>query len=289
MKIACSTLVCPEWTLEEAANNAAQMGYLGLEMRAFDDDSALIASDPMHHDPRDVETIFDRAGIEAIGYATGITLDHPIVFPPVLGHLFIDNEAPVKHTKRFVDHAARADVDYVRIYPGSRQHAEPRAWSDRRIGERMILAAQTARNTNTRVLVENTGSYASARELLTLVEQYPSQWLGISYNLAQGVLAGDDPAAAVQLLGDRLHTLKIADADKEHHPALLGDGILPIRDTLVALQDAGSSAWVVYEHPRLWLKDDRDPHDVLSHAADILYAWLGSAHPSAAEPAPAGA
>lgn len=289
MKIACSTLVCPEWTLEEAANNAAQMGYLGLEMRAFDEDDTLLASNPLHHDPQDIEAIFDRAGIEAVSYATGVTLDHPHVFPPVLGHLFIDNEAPVKETKRFVDHAARADIDYVRIYPGTRQHGEPAAWSDRRIGERLVLAAQTARNTNTRVLIENTGSFAKAQDLLTLVESYPSQWLGISYNIAQGVFAGDDPIAAVQLLGDRLHTLKLADADAEHHPALLGEGVLPLRDTLVALQDTGSNAWAVYEHPRLWIKDERDPQDVLSHAADTLYAWLGSTQPSNADPITTGA
>lgn len=291
MKIACSTLVCPEWTLEEAANNAARMGYLGLEMRAFEEhDDALLASDPMRHDPRDVETIFDRAGIEAVCYATGITLDHPHIFPPVIGHLFVDNEATVKQTKHFVDHAANAEVDYVRIYPGSRQHAQPSAWSDRRIGERMILAAQTARNTNIRVLVENTGSYASAAELLALVENYPSQWIGISYNLAQGVLAGDDPIDAVRLIGDRLRTIKIADTDREHRPVPLGEGVLPIRDTLVSLQDAGSDAWIVYEHPRLWIKDERDPEDVLASACDSLYAWLGAPQTSApAQPIAAGA
>ncbi|CAN0595181.1 unnamed protein product, partial [Laminaria digitata] len=35
MKIAFSTLACPDWTLQQAADQAAEMGYLGVDMRSF--------------------------------------------------------------------------------------------------------------------------------------------------------------------------------------------------------------------------------------------------------------
>jgi len=273
MKIACSTVACPGWTLDQAAGAAASMGYRGLDMRAFAESDACFACNPMDLGAGEVEAIFDRAGIEALSISTGVTLDAP-VFPPVIGRLFQDAEAGVGDTKGFVDFAIGAQARFVRIFPGSRQHAEPRAWGDRRIGERLNLAGQTARNTPVRVLVENAGSYARADDLRRLMDLYGNQWTGAVYNIRAGVEAGDDPLAAIDTLGDVLWCVRLSDTDREHHPVLLGEGVLPTRSVLEAMGARGLDAWVIYEYPKFWLAhDERDPRAVLEHAADTLYAW----------------
>jgi len=274
MKIACSTVACPGWTLDQAAMGAASMGYQGLDMRAFLDSDACFACNPMDTDAASVETLFDRAGIDALALSTGVTLDEP-VFPPVIGRLFQNPEAGVGETKRFVEFAIGAQTRFVRIFPGSRQHAEPRAWGDRRIGERLTLAGQTARNTPVRVLVENTGSYARAQDLRRLMDIYGNQWTGAVYNIRAGVEAGDDPVAAIDLLRDQLWAVRVSDTDREHHPVLLGEGVLPAHRVIDAIGERGLDAWVIYEYPKFWLADDtRDPRAVLTHAADTLYSWI---------------
>lgn len=278
MKIACSTLACPGWTLDQAATAAASMGYQGLDMRAFLETDPCFACNPLDLPPEGVEALFDRVGIEALALSTGITLDEPI-FPPVIGRLFRDPEAGVSETKQFVEFAIRAQARFVRIFPGSHQRVEPRNWVDRRIGERLALAGQTARNTPVRVLVENTGAYARASDLRRLIEHYGNQWTGVVYNPHAGVEAGDDPVEAIGMLRDQLWGVRLSDTDSEHRPVPLGEGVLPMRRVVETLAERDIDAWVIYEYPKFWLADDtRDPAGVLGHAADTLYSWIARGH-----------
>lgn len=279
MKIACSTLACPGWTIGEAVDQAAELGFSALDMRAFEDSDACFACNPMDHDAAEVERLFDKEGIEALCVSSGVTLDAP-VFPPVIGRVFDEDDAGVAETKRFVDFAERAGAHFVRVFPGQHQNPEPRAWGDRRIGSRLRLAGQTARNTSVRVLVENQGAYARASDLKRLLDGYGSEWVRAVYNPVAGRDAGDDPVEAVRLLGGHLAAVRVMDHDDERVPTLLGEGIVENKDVIETLVERGVDAWAIYEYPKFWLASDtRDPKDVLEHAAKTLYAW------SAAEPA----
>jgi sugar phosphate isomerase/epimerase len=274
MKIAFSTTVCPGWTLDQAIETASELGYLGLEMRSFLEPDSAMMCDPMRMEPSEVQAKFEHAGITALTLATGVKFDKPI-FPPVIGHVFVNEEEGVSDAKAFVDFADRAGIKYVRVYGFQLPAIEPRAWGIRRVGERLQLAAQTARNTDTRLLIENGGSFARASDLLELIDAYPNQWLGVCYNIKAAKLAGECPVEGVRLLKDHLHCVKITDVDNEHHPVLLGDGVIPCRKVVAALDEMGFGGWIVYKYPKLWVHEDgRDPRKVLTHASDTLYEWM---------------
>jgi len=274
MKIAYSTTVCPGWTLDQAIETASDLGFLGLEMRSFIDPHDSVMCDPMRMDPAQVRAKFDHAGVTPVALGTGIRFDKPI-FPPVIGRLFVDEEDGVSETKAFVDFAEKASVKYVRVYGYQLHSPEPKAWGMRRVGERLALASQTARNTDVRILIENGGSFARASDLLELIEGYPSQWLGVSYNIQAAAQAGECPVEGVKLLRDHLHAVKLLDVDAEHHPVPLGEGVLPCRQVVRALDDLGFAGWVVYKYPKLWVHEDgRNPRELLEHASGTLYSWM---------------
>jgi len=274
MKIAYSTTVCPGWTLDQAIEAASGFGFLGLEMRSFLEPQAAMNCDPMQLDPSDVRTKFDNAGVTPLGLATGVRFDKPI-FPPVIGHVFVNEEEGVSDAKEFVDYASKAGIKYVRVYGFELPAIEPRAWGIRRVGERLQLASQTARNTDSMILIENGGSFSRAADLLELIEAYPNQWLGVSYNTKAAKLAGECPVEGVKLLKDHLHCVKITDVDAEHHPVLLGEGVIPCRKVVAALDEMGFGGWIVYKYPKLWVHEDgRNPCEILKHASDTLYEWI---------------
>lgn len=276
MKIAYSTTVCPGWTLDQAIEAASEFGFLGLEMRAFQEPQPAMNCDPMRLDPSDVRRMFDNAGVSPLGLATGIRYDKPI-FPPVIGHVFVNEEEGVSETKEFVDYASKVGVGYVRVYGYELPAVEPRAWGIRRVGERLQLAAQTTRNTDCMLLIENGGSFARASDLLKLIEAYPHQRLGVSYNIKAAKLAGECPVQGVKLLREHLYCVKVTDVDAEHHPVLLGDGVMPCREVISELDEMGFGGWIVYKYPKLWVHEDgRNPCEVLKHASDTLYSWIQS-------------
>ncbi len=274
MKIAFSTLACPDWTLGAAAQRAAALGYLGVEMRSFLSPKERMPSDPMSMDPARVDSVFDDAGVTPVCLATGVRYDR-VIEPPLIGRIFVNEEAGVGDTKRFVDLADRAGIRFVRVYPGRLRASEPTTWSTRRITERLKLAAQTCRNTDVRLLVENEGSFAQADRLAGLIGAVDSQWLGASYNILSAINAGGCPIRGVRALGDRLRIVRVCDIDEDGNPVPLGRGRFPLGRLIETLGEMGYDGWIVYEYPKLWTPGaDADSEAVLRHAADALYGWI---------------
>ncbi len=280
MKIAFSTLACPDWTLQQAVDQAAGLGYLGVDMRSFLSVQERMVNDPMSLDPTEVDSIFDDAGVTPLCLSTGVKFDK-MIDPPLLGRIFVNEEAGVSDTKQFVDFAARAGVEFVRVYGCDLPAAEPLTWSTRRVTERLKLAAQTCRNTEVRLLIENAGSFARSVDLLELIERVDSQWLGASYNMLAAVNAGECPVDGVRALADHLRIVRVSDVDDDGNPVMLGEGRFPIAKLIETLRDINYTGWIVYEYPKLWCPGLKaESGAVLRHACDTLYSWVKGEQPA---------
>ena len=277
MKIAFSNIACPDWLRTRVAEEAARMGALGVDLRAFCcGDKPGLASNPMLVEPERLERMFDQAGVTPLCLSTGVRYDKPIL-PPVIGRAIFDIEDGVEETKHFVDYADKAGIPFVRVFGFQLPGGEPRMWGKRRVAERLALAAQTARNTNVRLVIENGGTYARAEDLLELVERVDLQWLRVSYNTLTAAQAGDCPVEGIKLLRDHLSIVKVGNTkDGEHCP--LAEGDLPMHQVFPCLQKINYDGWVVYEYPKLWCDElSDDPASILTHAIDTMYAWAGKA------------
>lgn len=277
MKIAYSTVACPQSTLADAINAASKFGYLGLEMRTFHEtgrDQVVIPSDPRVMEPSSISQLFDDAGVVPLALATSVKFDKPIN-PPVIGRMFVNEEAGVADAKSYVDLADRAGIKFVRVYGYHLPAAEPRTWSMRRVSERLKLAAQTCRNTDVRMQIENAGSFARGSDLLELLELVNSQWLGASFNVLASHQADEDPIEGLRLLKNHISCVKITDIDQDGNPVMLGQGVLPVRQIISTLREMNYTGWIVYEYPALWRPDLAISADAaLKHAADLLYEWI---------------
>jgi len=274
MKIAFSTLACPDMPLDHVATLAAKCGYLGVDMRSFIEESDRLASDPMSLDAARVDSIFDDAGVIPLCLSTGVRYDTQID-PPLIGRVWVNEESGVPETKAFVDLADQAGVKFVRVYGCELHSTEPRTWGMRRVTERLALAAQTCRNTDVRLLIENAGSFSTAAALGDLIKRVNSQWLGASYNVQAGVNAGACPISEIQELGDSLRVVRVMDADDDGNPVELGKGVYPLDKLFSTLQRMNYDGWIVYEYPKHWCSDLRDDAEsVLGDAADLMYSWM---------------
>ncbi len=278
MNIAFSTIACPSWTLEETAGKAAELGYLGVELRSFHDQSVSVASDPFGREPSEIQSIFGEAGVTAMCLATSIKFDK-MINPPVVGRMFMNEDAGVSDVKNYVDLAERSGVPFVRVFGNILPAAEPRTWSMRRVTERLELAAQTGRNTDVRVLIENAGSFSTSESIRELLDLVDSQWLGVSYNTLAAIQTGECPMDGLKLIMDAVKVIKISDIDSDGNPTLLGEGRLPLEKFVKALAAMDYQGWVVYEYPALWMTQESnvDADTVLKHAADTLYRWMNAA------------
>lgn len=270
---ALSTVACPDRTLAEACRLAAEHGFDGLELRSFGDGSADIACDPAHTDGRKLQRLFDDHGLLAAALATSVTFDDP-VFPPVLGHVLLDREKPVRAARHFIDVAVAAQVRYVRFY-GFRTHGrESRDAALRRICKGLARACDAARNRDVTVLIENGGSFATADDLLEILDWVGSPHLAAAYDVLAATNAEDDPVEGVRKLGSACRLGRVRDVDAEGVPVPLGAGVLPAADFTRALaRHAHPDSWAVYTWDKLWRPEIAPIEDVIADAARLLFEW----------------
>lgn len=282
LRTAYSTVACPDWTLEQAARAAAEFGFRGVELRSAGDGGAgAFACDPAFTDPRKVRSIFDEAGVDISGIASGVRFDAP-VFPPVLGHVFAARHASVSEAKRMIDLAAKCGAGFVRVFayqiPGAPAPLVPgdTRWSAlRRICARLADVCDHARNRDVRIQIENGGDFASFIDLTKIMDLVASPLLTACYDLSAGTAAGDKPADAVSALGTRISAVRVRD-ERGGVPCRLGQGEAPVKALIDALNGAGSDAWVTYSWDRAWLPELLGAEQVLPEAARRLNEWCGS-------------
>ena len=288
LRIAFSTVACPDWTLARVARAAAEWGYQGVELRSMGDGHPqAFASEPAHSDPAKVSEALVEAGVDLVSIATGVRLDSPI-FPPVLGWAFASREASVRAAKRAVDLAAASGAKAIRVFPFQiPKGPAPGAPGDtrfsvlRRICDRLGKVCDHARNRDVTVLIENAGDFASAHDLDEIMRRVSSPQLAASYDIGAGAAAGDKPQEAVSLLGDRLWLARLRD-ENAGAPCQLGRGNLHVKEFVQALRRGGSNAWVVFNWDKAWRSELAGAEAVLPEAAQLLTEWCAASPTHAA-------
>ena len=248
-------------------------GFDGIELRTFGAASRSFACDPALTAEEKIRAIIDGAGIDCSSLATGIAFDAPI-WPPVVGRAMSDQEGSVREAKRAIDLAAQIEAPLVRVFGFHTHGRESMKQAIKRIGGRLRLACDHARNTGVRLVVENGGSFERAEALAELIARVNSPLLGASYDGAVGHVAGDDPAEAVATLGDRLWLGRVKDM-LDGRPVQLGDGDRDPEGFVRALAGAGFAGTVVFDWDAAWFENLTPAEEILPRGLERLCAWAG--------------
>lgn len=271
LRLAFSTVACPDWTIARVADAAARYGYDGVEFRSMGHGGSDLACDPGLSDPEKVRRLLDDAGVQPCGVASGCSFDEPVK-PPVIGELFGLTNRLISAAKHHIDIAQQIGAGYVRVYGFRIPKGERRHRTIARISERLAAVCTHARHRNLSVVIENGGDFAHAADLAEIIARAGSPYLGALYDLEAAHAVGEDPRDGVRLLGRKLLAARIKDAF-HGTPSRLGQGRLPARELVTALRDAGSSAWLVYTWDRAWLPQLLPADEVLPQAAATLGEW----------------
>lgn len=274
MKLAFSTVACPEWTLDQVVSFAASSEYDGVELRTFGFGSSKIACDPALTAASKLRALMDEAGVVGASLATGCRFDEPI-FPPVIGRVISDTERSVREAKSAIQMAAALDVPFVRVFAFEFQRGDNPKLAERRIINRLRSAIDAARNTGVKVVLENGGSYPGAKDIARIIAEINHPLLGAAYSPMAALAARESAIEGAEILGDRLWMVKLKD-ERNGEPCVIGDGDLGCRAFVEHLARRQFSGWGVVEWDRLWIDGLAAPEGVLSTAAERLRVWSAS-------------
>ena len=255
MKLAFSTLGCPDWDLAEVIAGARKYGYVGFELRALGGSLDLPGRDEFA--AKQIATTREylkREGVEICCVDTSCTF-HSVDAS--------ERAAQVKMALVHAELAARLDAPLIRVFPDTIQpgaeRAQTRDWIAaclHEIAEQMPVDVDVA--------LETHGDFARAEATVEIVELANHSKVKLIWDVANSVAAGDtieQAAATVQphLAHIHLRDAKPVSGSKHWLPVLAGRGLVSFADAVIAIRNLNYNGYISFEWEKYWHPEIEEP------------------------------
>jgi sugar phosphate isomerase/epimerase len=259
MKLAFSTLGCPDWNLAQIVEAAQRFRYDGVELRAIDGGLDLLSRPEFRPDEiANTRRYFEDHAVSICCIDTSCTF-----------HSLNRSErlAQVDLALAHAELAAQLGATLIRVFPDKIQPGATReqtrdfiAESLRRIADRLPSGFHVA--------LETHGDFArtdAAAEIATLAD-HPR--VKLIWDVANSVAAGDSIAHGARTAEPYLVHIHLRDArpvaGSEHWlPMLAGRGCVPFAEAVAAIEMLKFDGYVSFEWEKYWRPEIEEPEVAL--------------------------
>jgi len=272
MKLAFSTLGCPDWDLAEVIAGARKYGYNGIELRALRGSLDLPGCDEFAAERiATTREYLKREGIEVCCVDTSCAFHS------------VDASERVAQVNMAVIHAELAvklGAPLIRVFPDKIQPGAQREQTRDWIAACLHDVAEQL-PVDVDVGLETHGDFARAEAAVEIVELAIHPKVRLIWDVANSVAAGDTIERAAALVKPHLAHIHLRDAKpvsgSEHWlPVLAGRGRVSFADALVAIRDLNYDGYVSFEWEKYWHPEIEEPDVALPDFINSIRAGEGS-------------
>jgi fatty-acyl-CoA synthase len=267
MKIAFSTIGCPEWSWAEVTAMAKDLGFDGIEIRGLGQEIRAAKARPFT--PEELPNTLERLsslGLELTCFSSGCCLKDAEKRQEILAEGF-----------EYINLAASAGVPYVRILGDTAPQPEGPV-DDAVVASALRSLADYAAFRQVTLLVETNGVYAQSSRLRGLLDQVDHPAVGVLWDIHHPFrFFGESPAQTWEQIGFAVRYVHVKDSvlvDGRLRYRMLGHGDLPVFEALDILADHGYEGTVSLEWVKRWSKDLEDAAIVFPAFANTMQDYL---------------
>ena len=263
MKIAFSTLGCPDFSWTDIYSMAKDLGFDGIEIRGLGNEIFAVKAQPFTEAqlPQTIKKLSELR-IEIPCLSSGCCLK------------FAD-KAEENHDEivQYIMLASKLGTPYIRIL------ADREPQPDGEVDDEVVLAAlkrliPVAEANGVTLLVETNGVYADTARLCKLLDQVASDAVArCGTCIIPTALRVRNPARRCKNLGAYIKYVHIKDSVMENGVVqyrMMGEGDLPIDDMMLALRSINYDGYVSLEWVKRWAADLDDAGVVFPHFANYM-------------------
>ena len=259
MRLAFSTLGCPNYELEDVLRAAREYGFAGVELRALGGGLDLLARPEFA--PGAVGATRRRLEDEGLSVCC---VDTSCVF-----HDRDEDERrrQVETAARHCELAAALGSPLIRVFPDKIQEGATREETRGFVAESLRAAAERA-PACVRVGLETHGDFAAAHEAVEIVRLAGHPSVAIIWDVANSLAAGSEVEEAARAVAPYLAHVHLRDArpveGRDHWlPVLAGRGLIPFDAAFAALRSIGYEGFVSFEWEKYWNPEIEEPEVAL--------------------------
>lgn len=276
MQLAYSTLGCPEWTFDEIIHNARQWGFAGVEFRGIGA-TVDLEQVPEFSPARIAET---RQRLQDAGVQPTCLSSSVFVLSSVCDE--VDRRQAIATAEHYIDMAKGVGAPFVRLFGGEFPATMLPAEATDKASDMLRRIGDFAQQRGVTVLVETHDALTDTVSLSGLLQWTNHPAVQALWDLDNTYRqAGETPTQTMRHLGDRIRYMHIKDSvvntkDESSTLVPVGDGDVPIRETLHALKESGYDGFLTFEWEKRWHPELDAPEIVFPQYARQMGEWLGT-------------
>ena len=262
MKLAFSTLGCPNWPWKEIFIAAKDLGIDGIEIRGIENE--MYAPRVRIFDDKNREATLRQlsgAGIALTQLTSGATLGMPD-----------SPQAGRQEILDYVDMAQKLGVPYIRVMISPQPGPEP---VDLEQGRKLYL--ELCRHAKTKgicLLIETNGALADSRVMREFMDGSDPESAGVLWDIHHPYrFLNETPEFTFRNIGRYIKNTHVKDSvfkDGKIAYRMMGYGDVPIFDALKTLKGAGYQGFITLEWTKRWNKELQEPGIVFYHYVSYM-------------------
>lgn len=269
--LAYSTLACPDWSLEQAAEAAVAYGYGALELRLLD--GALIPADLTSVERRRIHTTLRNHNLTLIGIgaSTRFALPDPA-----------ERAANAAELRRYLHLAHELEAPLVRTYGGTPPDGVSTDQATEWVAASLEGLLAEAEELGVRIAIETHDAFARSATVAGVLNQLPSPALGAIWDVLHPLRYGEPFETTWAAIGPRVFHVHIKDGHPDPNATrpedwaltLLGAGIVPNQAIIALLHADGYQGYLSVEWEKKWHPYLPEPELALPQHAALLREWM---------------
>jgi fatty-acyl-CoA synthase len=263
MKIAFSTLGCPDFSWTDIYSMAKDLGFDGIEIRGLGDDIFAVKAQPFTEGQLD----------ETIKKLASLRLKIPCLSSNCCLKFAEKAEENYQEIVQYIDLAHKLGTPYIRILAD----LEPQPAGE--VDDGVVLDAlkrliPVAEEKGVTLLIETNGVYSDTARLRELLDHAASDAVAALWDVHHPYrFAGETPGKTVHNLGAYIKYVHFKDSvniDGKIQYRMMGEGDLPIDDMILALNSIKFDGYISLEWVKRWAADLDDAGVVFPHFANYM-------------------
>ena len=253
MKIAFSTLGCPDWSWDVILATAKDMGYDGIEIRGIANE--IYAPKIPAFSPDNIDRSASK--LKKMGLSVSCLTSACYLYDRSAADI------TVSEGKEYIDLARALGVPFVRVL-GDRDPQPGKDIDDGFVSDQLGKLCSYAKGSGVRVLIETNGVFADSQRLLKVVEAAGGDSLGVLWDVHHPYrFFGESPEYTYSVLRDWICYLHVKDSvvteDGKIRYKMMGYGDVPVAETLDLLKNNDFSGFVTLEWVKRWYSELEEP------------------------------
>ena len=267
MKIAFSTLGCPDFGWMDIYSMAKDFHFDGIEIRGLGQNIMAATASPFTERQIDkTRAKLASLHLEIPCLSSGCCLKYPEKRAEV-----------VEEIRQYVDLAVKLSTPFIRIL-GDQDPAPAGEVDDEYVADVLTELADIAQPAGVTLLVETNGVYADTRRLAALLDAVARPSVAALWDMHHPYRhMGEAPRQTVSNLGARIRYTHTKDSVSENGKVryrMMGEGDLPVYEMLDALKDSGYDGYVSLEWVKRWAPELTDAGIVFPHFQAYMQGYF---------------